>query len=49
MAEKKLITYKLEGDVALIGLDRADKRNAINDAVMAQLREAVFKANEETW
>ena len=31
MAEKKLITYKLEGDVALIGLDRADKRNAIND------------------
>jgi (methylthio)acryloyl-CoA hydratase len=46
MAEK-LITYELDGDVAMIGLNRADKRNAINDAVMAALREAVFRANEE--
>src|SRR5262245_23700754 len=46
MAEH-LITYELEGAVAVIGLNRADKRNAINDAVMTQLREAVFRANEE--
>ena len=46
MAEQ-LITYELEGAVAVIGLNRADKRNAINDAVMTQLREAVFRANEE--
>ena len=46
MAEQ-LITYGLEGAVAVIGLNRADKRNAINDAVMTQLREAVFRANEE--
>jgi (methylthio)acryloyl-CoA hydratase len=44
---KRLITYELDGAVALVGLNRADKRNAINDELMSQLREAVFKANEE--
>ena len=44
---EKLVTYELEGDVALIGLDRADKRNAINKVVIAQLREAAFRATEE--
>ena len=42
-----MITYALEGEVALIGLDRAEKRNAINDVLLAQLREAVFRATEE--
>jgi enoyl-CoA hydratase/carnithine racemase len=33
---EQLVTYELQGDVALIGLDRADKRNAINKVVIAQ-------------
>jgi enoyl-CoA hydratase/carnithine racemase len=44
---EQLVTYELQGDVALIGLDRADKRNAINKVVIAQLREAAFRATEE--
>ena len=44
---EQLVTYELQGDVALIGLDRADKRNAINRTVMTQLREAAFRATEE--
>ena len=43
----QLVTYELDGAVAVIGLNRADKRNAVNDAVMAQLREAVWRATEE--
>jgi enoyl-CoA hydratase/carnithine racemase len=41
------ITYAVEGEVALIGLDRAEKRNAISDEVLRQLREAVFRAGED--
>lgn len=44
---QSLVTYALDGDVALVGLDRADKRNAINDEVLRQLRDAVFRACEE--
>src|SRR5215510_12836201 len=44
---EQLVTYELQGDVALIGLDRASKRNAINKVVIAQLREAAFRATEE--
>ena len=42
-----LVTYELDGPVALIGLNRPDKRNAINDATLASLRSAVSKAIEE--
>jgi len=42
-----LVTYQLEGPVALIGLNRPDKRNAINNAVIDQLRDAVRRAGEE--
>jgi (methylthio)acryloyl-CoA hydratase len=44
---EQLVTYELDGPVALIGLNRPDKRNAINDACVTQLREAVFRATEE--
>ena len=27
----EMITYEIEGDIALIGLNRPDKRNAMND------------------
>ncbi len=42
-----LITYELEGPVAVIGLNRPEKRNAINDEVVLALRDAVVRAGEE--
>lgn len=42
-----LITYELDGAVALIGLNRPDKRNAINEDLIAQLRDAVDRAGDE--
>ncbi len=42
-----LITYQLDGPIASIGLNRPDKRNAINDALIDELRIAVLRAHEE--
>src|SRR6185369_9480210 len=42
-----LVTYELDGAVALVGLNRPKKRNAINNAVVMQLREAVVRAGDE--
>ncbi len=42
-----LITYELDGNIALIGLNRPDKRNAINDPLIDELRAAVLRAHEE--
>ena len=41
------VTYELDGAVALIRLNRPKKRNAINNAVVLQLRDAVARAGEE--
>ncbi|HUZ74584.1 MAG TPA: crotonase/enoyl-CoA hydratase family protein [Stellaceae bacterium] len=41
------ITYALEGAVAVIGLDRPAKRNALNDAIIAELHAAVLRAAAE--
>lgn len=41
------VTYELEGPVALIGLNRPDKRNAMSEAVLMDLREAVTRADAE--
>ena len=46
MAEN-MVTYELVGDVALVGLNRPSKRNAINDELQKQIREACFRATEE--
>ena len=46
-ATSNLITYELVGAVAVIGVNRPDKRNAINDDVVFQLRDAVVRAGEE--
>jgi len=43
----ELVSYELDGQVALIGLNRPDKRNAINDAVIDALRAAVLRAHDE--
>jgi enoyl-CoA hydratase/carnithine racemase len=42
-----LITYELDGATALIGLNRPDKRNAINDSLIDELRVAVQRAHDE--
>jgi enoyl-CoA hydratase/carnithine racemase len=42
-----LITYQLEANIALIGLNRPDKRNAINDPLIDALRAAVLRSHEE--
>jgi enoyl-CoA hydratase/carnithine racemase len=42
-----LITYQLDGNTALIGLNRPEKRNAINDPLIDELRAAVLRAHEE--
>ena len=42
-----LVTYELEGNIALIGINRADKRNAISAGVVVELRRAVIRAGEE--
>ena len=46
-AECSLVTYELQGPVAVIGLNRPDKRNAISDKVVAALDEAVERASSE--
>lgn len=43
----ELISYELDGPIALIGLNRPDKRNAINDPLVAALHQAVLRAHEE--
>jgi (methylthio)acryloyl-CoA hydratase len=42
-----LVTYELDGKIALIGLNRPEKRNAINEAVIDALRDAVHRAGDE--
>ena len=44
---KPLVTYAVEGDIALIGLNRPDKRNAISDAMVDALAELVGRASKE--
>jgi enoyl-CoA hydratase/carnithine racemase len=40
----EIVTYEQRGNVALIGINRADKRNAINAAVLEGLSEAAVRA-----
>jgi (methylthio)acryloyl-CoA hydratase len=42
-----LVTYERRGSVALVGIDRPDKRNSLNGAVFVQLSEAIARAEEE--
>ncbi|MEZ5709285.1 MAG: crotonase/enoyl-CoA hydratase family protein [Blastomonas sp.] len=44
---EQYVTYELDGEIALVGIDRADKRNAISTPVMTQLRLAFVRAAEE--
>jgi len=44
---KEVVSYELDGDVAMIGLNRPEKRNAFNDELHKQLHTAVMRAGEE--
>ena len=46
MAEE-VVTYELEGEVALIGLNRPHKRNCISDSLREGLAPAIARANQE--
>jgi enoyl-CoA hydratase/carnithine racemase len=45
--DEQLVTYELDGDVALVGINRTDKRNAISIPVMNQMRAAFVRARDE--
>jgi len=42
-----LVTYSFDGQVALVGLNRTGKRNAISNAMIEELRAAILRAHEE--
>lgn len=44
---ENLVTYELRDVVAVIGLNRPDKRNAVSDRIIEALGEAVERANSE--
>ena len=41
------LSYELRGDVAVLGLNRPSKRNAISDAFIEELAEAIRRAERE--
>lgn len=43
----ELVTYRLDGNVAVLGINRPSKRNAMNDSAIIAIRNAVFRATEE--
>ena len=47
MSEEQTVTYELDGEIALVGLNRPDKRNCFNPDVMKALRIAIDRAGEE--
>ena len=47
MSEEQMVTYELDGEIALVGLNRPDKKNCFNPEVSAQLRTAILRAGEE--
>ncbi len=44
---EQVVTYELDGEVAMIGLNRPDKRNCLSPDLQSQLREAALRAGEE--
>ena len=45
----ELVSYQLDGAIALIGLNRPEKRNAISDAVIDALRAALQRAHDDAF
>lgn len=46
-SDDTLITYSLDGEIALIGLNRPEKRNAVSDRVVEAIEVAVNRAQRE--
>lgn len=46
-AGESLVTYELQGDVAILGLNRPEKRNAISDRFVEAIHDAVMRAQRE--
>ena len=44
---EQAVTYELDGEVALIGLNRPHKRNSISDSLREGLAPALARANDE--
>ena len=44
---EQVVTYELDGEVAMIGLNRPDKRNCLSPDLQSQLRDAALRAGEE--
>ena len=47
MDATRSVTYELRDRVGWIGLNRPQKRNAVNDALLAELETAVRRAQDE--
>src|ERR1035437_9630675 len=47
MSEENVVTYELEGDIALIGMNRPTKRNAMSPELTKLLLEYVLRAGKE--
>jgi enoyl-CoA hydratase/carnithine racemase len=47
MSDENVVTYERDGDLALIGLNRPDKRNAMSPELREQLLAAVLRAGDE--
>jgi methylglutaconyl-CoA hydratase len=43
----KSVIYAVEGTVALLTLNRPEKRNALNDALISELKESLLKADND--
>ncbi|MBD8687545.1 MULTISPECIES: crotonase/enoyl-CoA hydratase family protein [unclassified Rhizobium] len=44
---RDFVTYELRGNIALVGLNRPEKRNAISDAFVESIAQAVARAQNE--
>ncbi|OGA00458.1 MAG: enoyl-CoA hydratase [Betaproteobacteria bacterium RIFCSPLOWO2_02_FULL_62_17] len=47
MSEENVVTYELQGDIALIGMNRPTKRNAMSPELTKKLLEYVLRAGQE--
>ncbi|HLL77047.1 MAG TPA: enoyl-CoA hydratase-related protein, partial [Pyrinomonadaceae bacterium] len=47
MSDENPILYAAEGAVALVTLNRPEKRNALNDALVAGLKDALRRADAD--
>src|SRR5215208_7621177 len=46
-SEQEVVVYAVEGAVARVTLNRPEKRNALNDAVIAGVKESLAKASQD--